>query len=69
MAYELSKFKPEPSSLEVGSDTTEQNMTIADRDNETLARLGKKPVLKVSHHKCQVVKLSLKVLISQNAQY
>jgi hypothetical protein len=55
MAFELNKFKPEPSSLEVGSDTTEQNMTVADRDNETLARLGKKPVLKVG---VQIVSVS-----------
>jgi hypothetical protein len=46
-AYELSKYKPELSSLEVGFDTKEQNVTIAERDDETLARLGKKPVLKV----------------------
>jgi hypothetical protein len=47
MSYELSKYKPEPSSLKMGSDITEQNMTAVERDDETLARLGKKPVLKV----------------------
>jgi hypothetical protein len=47
MAYELSQYKPELFSPEVGSDTKEHNMTVAERDDETLARLGKKPVLKV----------------------
>ena len=47
MPYELKNYKHEPSLVEVGSDMSDQNTTVADRDNETLARLGKKPVLKV----------------------
>jgi hypothetical protein len=47
MPFEMKSIKKD-SIVEVGSDISDNpTRTVADRDDETLARLGKKPVLKV----------------------
>lgn len=45
--FEMKDLKRDPSAVEIGSDVSDQHRSVIDRDNETLARLGKKQVLKV----------------------
>ncbi|KAG9233486.1 amino acid transporter-like protein [Amylocarpus encephaloides] len=60
----MKSVKREPSSVEVGSDISEQHMTLAERDDDALARLGKKPVLKRNFGFMSMLGFSCTVMIT-----